>query len=121
MGADDGATSRFRADIEGLRGVAVLIALAFHTGAGVLSPFDLPVIDTANFVGYVLRTVPPLLLRAAALANRTLRELVERQYQFEEPFVVDSTRIASRLGVVATPLEQALASTLRGYAHFAAA
>jgi nucleoside-diphosphate-sugar epimerase len=44
-----------------------------------------------------------------------MRELVEMQYQFEEPFVVDSSRIAGKLGVRATPLEQALADTLRSY------
>ena len=49
------------------------------------------------------------------LVDPTMRELVEMQYQFEEPFVVDSSRIAGKLGVRATPLEQALADTLRSY------
>jgi hypothetical protein len=30
------------------------------------------------------------------------------QYQFEEPFVVDGTKITDRLGLRATPLESAL-------------
>jgi nucleoside-diphosphate-sugar epimerase len=62
-----------------------------------------------------LRSTPPLLLRALGLANRTVRELVEMQYQFAEPFVVDSSRITEQLGVHATPLDQALADTMRSY------
>jgi hypothetical protein len=42
-----------------------------------------------------LRQVKPLLLRVAALTNRTLRRvLLEMQYQFAEPFIVDSSKIA---------------------------
>ncbi len=44
-----------------------------------------------------------------------MRELVELQYEFEEPFVVDSSKIATKLGVQATPLDQALAETLASY------
>ena len=59
--------------------------------------------------------MPPLLLRLAALTNPTVRELLEMQYQFEEPFIVDSSKITDRLGVNATPVEQALADTLATY------
>jgi nucleoside-diphosphate-sugar epimerase len=62
-----------------------------------------------------LRAMPPLVLRALGLVNPTMRELVEMQYQFAEPFVVDSGKITDKLGVEATPLEQALADTLRSY------
>ena len=62
-----------------------------------------------------LRALPPILLRALGLANPVLRELVEMQYQFDEPFIVDSSKIASKLGLVATPIEQALAETLATY------
>ncbi|MGR7023672.1 NAD-dependent epimerase/dehydratase family protein [Geodermatophilus sp. URMC 62] len=61
------------------------------------------------------RAMPPLLLRALGLINPTMRELVEMQYQFAEPFIVDSSKIANKLGVEATPLEQALADTLQSY------
>ena len=64
-----------------------------------------------------LRRLPPVLLRALGLVNPTMRELVEMQYQFAEPFVVDSSRITDKLGVAATPVEQALADTLRTYRH----
>jgi nucleoside-diphosphate-sugar epimerase len=62
-----------------------------------------------------LRAMPPLLLRALGLVNPTLRELVEMQYQFDEPFVVDSSKIDSKLRVSATPIEQALSDTLATY------
>jgi nucleoside-diphosphate-sugar epimerase len=62
-----------------------------------------------------LRSLPPVLLRALGLVSPTMRELVEMQYQFAEPFIVDSSKIANKLGVEATPLEQALADTLRDY------
>jgi nucleoside-diphosphate-sugar epimerase len=62
-----------------------------------------------------LRRLPPVLLRALGLVNPTMHELVEMQYQFAEPFVVDSSKITDKLGVEATPLEQALADTLRSY------
>jgi nucleoside-diphosphate-sugar epimerase len=46
-----------------------------------------------------------------------MRELVEMQYQFEEPFVVDSSKITDKLGVEATPIREALAQTLAAYRH----
>ena len=45
----------------------------------------------------------------------TVRELLELQYEFQEPFVIDSTKIATKLDVHATPLDQALADTLATY------
>lgn len=62
-----------------------------------------------------LRTIPPLMLRGLALVNPTVRELLEMQYQFAEPFVVDSTKIAAQLGVTATPVDQAVADTVEAY------
>ena len=62
-----------------------------------------------------LRQIPPLLLRLVALTNPTVRELLEMQYQFAEPFIVDSSKIANALHVEATPIEQALAETLATY------
>jgi hypothetical protein len=56
-----------------------------------------------------------LLLRALGVTNPTVRELLELQYEFQEPFIVDSTKIATKLEVHATPLDQALAHTLASY------
>jgi hypothetical protein len=54
-------------------------------------------------------------LRALGVINPTVRELLELQYEFQEPFIVDSTKIAAKLDVHATPLDQALADTLATY------
>lgn len=62
-----------------------------------------------------LRSAPPWLLRTLGLVNPSLRELVEMQYLFAEPFVVDSSKIADKLGATATPVEQALVDTLQTY------
>jgi hypothetical protein len=37
------------------------------------------------------------------------------QYEFQEPFIVDTTKIATKLDVHATPLDQALADTVASY------
>lgn len=68
-----------------------------------------------------LRQVHPLLLRALALTNPTVRSLLEMQYQFDEPFIVDSSRISTELGARATRLEQAIEQTLSTYPHAAVA
>jgi nucleoside-diphosphate-sugar epimerase len=62
-----------------------------------------------------LRGTPTLLLRAVGVFNPTVRELLELQYEFQEPFIVDSTKIATKLGLHATPIEQALADTVASY------
>jgi hypothetical protein len=58
--------------------------------------------------------LPKLALRAVGVFNPTVRELLEMAYEFEEPFVVDSSRIAA-LGVRATPIPEALERTLAAY------
>ena len=64
-----------------------------------------------------VRSMPPAILRAIGFINPTMREIVEMQYQFEEPFIVDSEAMAQILGVEATPLEVALAATADTYAQ----
>jgi nucleoside-diphosphate-sugar epimerase len=62
-----------------------------------------------------VRVLPAPLISAVGLLNPTVRELSEMRYLFQEPFVVDSSKIRDRLGVVATPVEEALATTMAGY------
>jgi nucleoside-diphosphate-sugar epimerase len=62
-----------------------------------------------------VRGTPVLLLRAIGVFNPTVRELLELQYEFQEPFIVDSSKIAAKLNVHATPTEQALADTVASY------
>ena len=59
-------------------------------------------------------SLPKIVLRTVGIFNPTVRELVEMAYEFEEPFVVDSSRIAA-LGVRATPISEALERTVVAY------
>jgi hypothetical protein len=58
---------------------------------------------------------PSAAVASPRVLNPTVRELVELQYEFQEPFIVDSTKIAAKLNLHATPLDQALADTLASY------
>jgi len=64
---------------------------------------------------------PRLVLRAVGLFNPTVRELVEMQYEFEEPFVVDDSKYVRTFGPGATPIDEALQHTLRWYSERRAA
>jgi hypothetical protein len=61
--------------------------------------------------------MPVLMLRGVGLFNAIVRELLEMQYQYEEPFIVDSSKMTTKLGVQATPNDQALGDTLATYRH----
>ena len=61
-----------------------------------------------------LRGTPTLLLRAVGLTNPLMRELVEMQYEYEAPFIVDSAKITDKLGVRPTAVRQAIADTHAG-------
>jgi nucleoside-diphosphate-sugar epimerase len=57
-------------------------------------------------------SVPTWALRAIGAVHRDTRELVEMTYQFEHPFVLDSTASEQLLGLAPTPLEQGAAATV---------
>lgn len=54
-----------------------------------------------------ITTIPVFAMRAVGLVNRTVREVVEMAYEFQGPFVVDSSAITSEFGLRATPIEEA--------------
>jgi nucleoside-diphosphate-sugar epimerase len=54
-------------------------------------------------------------MRALGLVNRTVREINEMRYEFDEPFIVDSSRAETELGLRATPLADAVEQTVRWY------
>jgi dTDP-D-glucose 4,6-dehydratase len=54
-------------------------------------------------------------MRALGLVNRTVREINEMRYEFDEPFVVDASRAETELGLRATPLTDAVERTVRWY------
>ncbi|MYV55518.1 NAD-dependent epimerase/dehydratase family protein [Streptomyces sp. SID3212] len=62
-----------------------------------------------------VRSLPPVVMRTLGVANPLMRELTEMLYEFQEPFVVDSTKITKHLGATATPAEQAVTDTLATY------
>jgi nucleoside-diphosphate-sugar epimerase len=62
-----------------------------------------------------VRSVPKLALRALALVNPLMRELAEVAYEFEEPFILDTTRFESTFGRATTPLQDAIAETVAWY------
>jgi nucleoside-diphosphate-sugar epimerase len=63
--------------------------------------------------GAGLRRIPVTLLRVLGLWDPGVRAVLEMGYLFEEPFVVDSSAITAALGLRATPVEEALETTLR--------
>jgi nucleoside-diphosphate-sugar epimerase len=62
-----------------------------------------------------LRVMPSPLMRALGLVNRTVREINEMRYEFDEPFFVDASRAEAELGLHATPLADAVDQTVRWY------
>ncbi|NTU82891.1 MAG: NAD-dependent epimerase/dehydratase family protein [Chloroflexales bacterium] len=61
-----------------------------------------------------------LMLSAAGLFIPEARETVEMLYEFERPFVVDSSRFEQRFGLRPTPIERAISRTLAWYRAHAA-
>ena len=61
------------------------------------------------------RNVPPLALRAMGLVSPLMRGLAEMAYEFEEPFILDTTKFESAFGTAVTPLATAVADTVAWY------
>lgn len=53
-----------------------------------------------------------LMMRMAGLFIRPAREVIEMMYQFEKPFIMDSSKFTKRFGIEATPLRQAVAESV---------
>ena len=71
----------------------------------------------AGEVGHpvAIRSVPKLAVRALGLVNPMLRGLAEMSYQFDEPFVLDTSKYESAFGAAGTPLAAAIAATVAWY------
>ena len=54
-------------------------------------------------------------LRLVGLARPEMREFLHTLYQFTEPWIVDDGKFRAAFGDLATPLDEALESTLRWY------
>jgi nucleoside-diphosphate-sugar epimerase len=62
-----------------------------------------------------VRTVPKLAVRALGLVNPMMRALAEMTYEFDEPFVLDTTKFEAVFGTSGTPLATAITATVDSY------
>ncbi len=71
----------------------------------------------ANEVGHPVpvRGLSKLALRGLGLVNPTIRELAEMTYQFDQPFVLDTSKYDFMFGAAGTRLSVAIAATVAWY------
>jgi nucleoside-diphosphate-sugar epimerase len=62
-----------------------------------------------------IRSLPQLAVRALGLVSPMMRALVEMTYEFDEPFILDTTRYQATFGPAGTPLAAAVAATVAWY------
>ena len=74
---------------------------------------DLVAAEVGHPVG--VRSVPKLAVRALGLVNPLLRELAEMSYEFDQPFVLDTSKYESAFGAAGTLLAAAVAATVAWY------
>jgi len=51
------------------------------------------------------------------VVNPMMRGLAEMAYEFEEPFVLDTTKFRTTFGGQTTPLDEAIATTVDAFRH----
>ena len=71
----------------------------------------------ASEVGHPVgvRSLPKLAVRALGLVNPMMRALAEMAYEFDAPFVLDTTKYENTFGAAGTPLNTAIADTIAWY------
>jgi nucleoside-diphosphate-sugar epimerase len=83
-----------------------------------------PAISTRQFIEQVylaagtepnIQAMSRFLVKTVGLFNGTVRELYEMLYEFEEPFVVDSSKFEKAFGDHATPLSEAIPATVKWF------
>jgi nucleoside-diphosphate-sugar epimerase len=62
-----------------------------------------------------VRTVPKLAVRALGVVNPMMRALAEMTYEFDEPFVLDTTKFEAVFGTAGTSLATAITATVDSY------
>ena len=62
-----------------------------------------------------IRVVPKLLVRALGLVSPMMRGLAEMSYEFDEPFILDTTKFRTTFGAGGTPLATAVTETVAWY------
>jgi nucleoside-diphosphate-sugar epimerase len=68
--------------------------------------------DLAGVPAPQVRGIPSWVMRVAGFVSPLVRELREVAYQFERPFVLDSSAVTETFGLKPTPMDEALAATL---------
>jgi nucleoside-diphosphate-sugar epimerase len=71
--------------------------------------------ECANGERVKVRSISPLGLKLLGVFVPDIRELAEIRYQFDAPFVVDSTAVRTTFGLEATPMDAALGETIAWY------
>jgi nucleoside-diphosphate-sugar epimerase len=80
-----------------------------------------PAVTTREFIEQVyaaagtepgVQPMPRWMVSTVSLFNGNVRELKEMLYEFEEPFVVDDSRFETAFGSHATPLTEAISTTV---------
>jgi nucleoside-diphosphate-sugar epimerase len=106
---------------------AALVVLGAHEqalGQAWHVPNDRPTVTQGEFGNLIyeqLGTAPKLsttskaMMRMAGLFMPGAREMVEMSYEFEKPFVIDSSKFERTFGMRPTPLPQAIQETLDWY------
>ena len=62
-----------------------------------------------------VRSIPTIALRLAGIVNPMARGLAEMAYQFEQPFILDTTKFESTFGRSGTAMEVAIKETVAWY------
>jgi nucleoside-diphosphate-sugar epimerase len=74
---------------------------------------DLVAAEAGHPVG--VRSLPGLAVRALGLVSPMMRALAEMAYEFDEPFILDTTKYQSTFGPAGTPMAAAVAATVAWY------
>lgn len=103
-----------------------LVALADNDDA-LGKVWHLPVADTLTTRAFVnqifatagnppkIQTAPKIAIRVLGIFNPMMREIVEMVYEFEEPFIMDSSRFKTTFGDLSTPLNKAIEQTVAAF------
>jgi nucleoside-diphosphate-sugar epimerase len=67
-----------------------------------------------------IRRMPLFALRALGLVNPMMRGLAEMAYEFEAPFVLDTSKYRTTFGGQTTPMDEAIATTVAAFEGSAA-
>ena len=62
-----------------------------------------------------VRNVPQLMLSVLGLVSPMMRGLAEMSYQFEQPFVLDTSKYETTFTTATTPLATAISDTIAWY------